>query len=260
MEDVEGLSFRREGSVATVILDRPDKLNALTWKMVQGLTDFVEECGRDDDLRAIVITGAGRAFCAGADLRSTIPRLMDDPDHNAYPAPPTIMRGQTVTKPLIAAVNGLALGGGLEIVLACDLRIAADSARFGAPEVTLGLIPGWGGTQRLPRQLPWAVAARINLPGEPLTAQEALQVGLVNAVVPAANLVAEARRWGEALCRCGPLALRAAKEAMLRGREMPLEEGLELEQRLFNSLAYSKDVREGLTAFHERRPPQFKGE
>jgi enoyl-CoA hydratase/carnithine racemase len=170
------------------------------------------------------------------------------------------MRGQTVTKPLIAAVNGLALGGGLEIVLACDLRVAAENARFGAPEVTLGLIPGWGSTQRLPRQLPWAVAARILLTGQPLTAQEAFQVGLVNAVVPGADLMAEARRWAETLSKCGPLALRAVKRAMVEGYQLPLEEGLAVEQRLFNSLAYTEDLREGLAAFSEKRAPQFKGQ
>ena len=251
--------YEVENHIATITVDRPEAFNSIdleTW------TAFSEATGRlegDEEAWIGIVTGAGnRAFSAGADLRSTIPRLMDDPDHNPYAAPPTIMRGQTVTKPIIAAVNGLALGGGLEIVLACDLRVAAESARFGAPEVTLGLIPGWGGTQRLPRQLPWAVAARILLTGQPLTAQEAFQVGLVNAVVPAADVTAEARRWAETLLKCGPLALRAAKRAMLEGYHLPLEEGLAVEERLFNSLAYTEDVHEGLAAFSEKRPPQFK--
>ena len=253
--------YELERHIATITIDRPDALNSID---LETLTAFSEATGRlEGDAEAWIgsITGAGnRAFSAGADLRSTIPRLVDDPDHNPYPAPPTIMRGQTVTKPLIAAVNGLALGGGLEIVLACDLRVAAENARFGAPEVTLGLIPGWGSTQRLPRQLPWAVAARILLTGQPLTAQEAFQVGLVNAVVPAADLMTEARRWAETLSKCGPLALRAAKRAMVEGYQLPLEEGLAVEQRLFNSLAYTEDLREGLAAFSEKRPPQFKGQ
>jgi len=254
------VGYELDGHVATITIDRPDALNAIdleTWDAFSGATSRLE-----DDAQAWVgiVAGAGdRAFCAGADLRSTIPRLLDDPDNNPYPGPPTIMRGQTVTKPLIAAVGGLALGGGLEIVLACDLRVAAENARLGAPEVTLGLIPGWGATQRLPRQIPWAVAARIVFTGQPLTAEEALQVGLVNAVVPADELMAEARRWAEALCQCGPLALRAAKRAMLEGCHLPLDEGLALEQRLFNSLAYTDDVREGLAAFAEKRTPRFKG-
>jgi enoyl-CoA hydratase/carnithine racemase len=253
--------YELDGHIAVITLDRRNALNAIDLETWQAFSDATGRLEADDRAWVGIITGTGtRAFSAGADLSSTIPRLMDDPDHNPYPEPPTIMRGQTVTKPLIAAVNGLALGGGLEVVLACDLRVAAENARFGAPEVTLGLIPGWGGTQRLPRQLPWAVAARIILTGQPLTAQEALQVGLVNAVVPADDLTAEARRWAETLCKCGPLALRAAKRAMLEGSHLPLEEGLAVEHRLFNSLAYTEDVREGLAAFSEKRPPNFKAE
>jgi len=252
--------YELEGHIVTITLDRPEALNSIDLESWHAFSEATARLEAEAEAWVGIVTGTGRAFCAGADLGTTVPRLMDDPDHNPYPEPPTIMRGQTVTKPLIAAVNGLALGGGLEIVLACDLRIAAENARFGTPEVTVGVIPGWGGTQRLPRQLPWAVAARIVLTGQPLTAQEALQVGLVNAVVPAADLMGEAHRWAETLCRCGPLALRAAKRAMLQGLGLPLEEGLALEHRLFNSLAYTQDVREGLTAFSERRPPQFKAE
>ncbi len=253
--------YEVEGHTATITLDRPDALNSIdldTWKAFSEATARLEA---DPEVWAGIITGAGeRAFCAGADIGSTIARLMDDPDGNPYDQPPTIMRGQKVEKPLIAAVNGLALGGGLEVALACDLRIAAENARFGAPEVTLGLIPGWGATQRLARELPWAVASRIVLTGKPLSAQEALQAGLINAVVPAPELMAEARRWAEQLCACGPLAVRAAKRAMLEGRGLTLEQGLAVEQRLFNSLAYTKDVREGLAAFAEKRRPQFRGE
>lgn len=251
--------YEVEGHIATITIDRPNAFNSIdleTWAAFSETTGRLEE---DSEAWIGIVTGAGnRAFSAGADLRSTIPRMLDDPDHNPYAAPPTIMRGQTVTKPLIAAVNGLALGGGLEVALACDLRVASEKARFGAPEVTLGLIPGWGGTQRLPRQLPWTVAARILLTGQPISAQEALQVGLVNAVVPAEDVMAEAHRLAETLLKCGPLALRAAKRAMVEGYHMPLEEGLALEERLFNSLAYTEDIREGLAAFSEKRPPQYK--
>lgn len=252
--------YEREDRVVTIILDRPEALNSLDLDTWRSFSDATERFKNDDDAWVGIITGAGeKAFCAGADLTSTIPRLMDDPDNNPYPEPPTIMRGQNVTKPLIAAVNGLALGGGLEIVLACDLRLAAENARFGAPEVTLGLIPGWGGTQRLVRQLPWAVAAKIILTGQPLTAQEALAAGLVNSVVPQAGLTSAAREMAEALCKCGPLALRAAKRAMTEGYDRPLADALAIEQRLFNSLAYTGDLREGLDAFAKKRPPQFRG-
>ncbi len=253
--------YELDGHIATITFDRPEAFNSIDLETWQSFSDATGRLEEDAEAWVGIITGAGdRAFCAGADLRSTIPRMLDDPDNNPYEAPPTIMRGQSLTKPLIAAVNGLALGGGLEVLLACDIRVATEKTRIGAPEVTLGIIPGWGATQRLPRQLPWAVAARILLTGQPLSAQEALQVGLVNAVVPADDLMAEARRWADTLCKCGPLALQAAKRAMSEGSEMPLEEGLALEQRLFNSLAYTKDVREGLAAFTEKRPAKFKGE
>ena len=253
------VDYERDGHIAVITLNRPRALNAIDLEVWQAFSEATSRLEEEDEAWVGIITGAGRAFCAGADLHTTIPRLTDDPDRNPYPEPPTIMRGQVITKPLIAAVNGIALGGGLEIVLACDLRLAADKARFGAPEVNLGLIPGWGGTQRLPRQLPWAVAAGIVLTGEPISAQEALRVGLVNAVVPGADLMAEARRWADRLCQRGPLALRAAKQAMRQTQELPLAEGLAAEHRLFNSLAYTEDLREGLDAFKERRPPLFKG-
>ena len=253
------VSYELVGHVATITLDRPDALNAVDLDTWQAFSDATARLEADPEAWLGIITGSGRAFSAGADLGSTIPRMLDDPDHNPYVGPGTIMRGQMATKPLIAAINGHALGGGLEIVLACDVRVAAEGARLGAPEVTIGLIPGWGGTQRLPRQLPWAVAAGLILTGQPLTAQEALQVGLVNAVVPAEQVMTEARRWAEMMCKCGPLALRAAKRAMVACSQLPLEEGLAVEQRLFNSLAYTHDVREGLAAFIEKRPPRFKG-
>jgi enoyl-CoA hydratase/carnithine racemase len=170
------------------------------------------------------------------------------------------MRGQTASKPLIAAVNGVALGGGFEVVLACDLRIASDKARFGSPEVALGLIPGWGATQRLPRQAPGAVAARIVLTGEPLSAAEALAVGLINAVVPADDLMDEAYALARKVCSCGPLAVRAAKQAMLAAFEEPLARGLEIEDEIFKSLGDTRDLQEGISAFFEKRPPQFKGQ
>ena len=251
--------YELSGHVAKITLDRPEALNAVDLETWQAFSDATARLEADPEAWVGIITGAGRAFSAGADLGSTIPRMLDDPDRTPYVGPGTIMRGQTVTRPLIAAINGHALGGGLEIVLACDVRVAAESARLGAPEVTIGLIPGWGGTQRLTRQLPWAVAAGLILTGQPLTAQEALQIGLVNAVVPAEQVMAEACRWAEIMCKCGPLALRAAKRAMAACSQLPLEEGLAVEQRLFNSLAYTDDVREGLAAFAEKRPPTFKG-
>jgi enoyl-CoA hydratase/carnithine racemase len=254
-----GVRHHVDGHVATITLDRPDALNAIDLDMLQAISDAVRQFEDDDSLWAAIITGEGKAFCAGADIGTTISRLIDDPRNNPYSAPPTIMRGQDVTKPLVAAVNGLALGGGLEVVLACDIRIAAENARFGAPEVKLGLIPGWGGTQRLPRQIPFAIAAQMVLTGEMINAEQALACGLINAVVPPEGLMDEARAWADKLCAGGPLAVRAAKRAMRQGLDLPLDEGLEVEQQFFDSMAYTTDVQEGIAAFREKRPANFGG-
>lgn len=251
--------YETDAHIATITIDRPDALNALdldTWRAFGEATQRFED---DPDAWVGIVTGAGdRAFCAGADIKTTIRRLMDDPHNNPYDEPATIMRGQQLTKPLIAAVNGVTLGGGLEVALACDLRIASDRARFGAPEVNLGLIPGWGGTQRLPRQVPWAVAAKLILTGEMISADEALRAGLVNAVVESAQLMDEARKLAQVIASRGPLAVRAAKRAMVEGYSLPLEEGLVLEHELFDDLAYTDDVQEGIAAFEGKRSPDFK--
>lgn len=252
--------YELKDHVALVTIDRQEALNSIdldTWSAFGEATARLEG---DNAAWVGIITGAGeRAFCAGADIKTTIRRLMDDPRGNPYAQPQTIMRGQWPTKPLIAAVNGHALGGGLEVLLACDIRIASKAARIGAPEVGLGLIPGWGGTQRLPRQVPWAIAAQMNLGGDPISADDALRFGLVNAVVEAAEVLATAREWAAKLCTRGPAALRAAKRAMVDGQSMTLEQGLALEAELFDSMAYTDDVQEGIAAFEARRAPEFKG-
>jgi enoyl-CoA hydratase/carnithine racemase len=252
--------YQADGRIVTITLDRPEALNSLdldTWAAFGESTQRFED---DSSVWVAIITGAGeKAFCAGADIKSTIACLMDDPRANPYASPPTIMRGQRITKPLIAAINGVAMGGGLEVALACDIRIAVEGVRLGAPEVTLGLIPGWGGTQRLSRQVTWAIASQLVLTGQPITAEQALQFGLVNAIVPRDQLMGEARNWAEKLVRAGPLAVRAAKQAMLDGTSAGLEEGLAIEQRLFDTMAYTADLREGLAAFAEKRKAEFGG-
>ena len=254
------LLYEVSDHIATITINRPDALNSIDLETWHELSEACAKLEADDDVWVGIITGAGgRAFSAGADLKETIPTLIDDPRGNRYDEPDTIMRGQTVTKPLIAAVNGLALGGGLEIVLACDLRIAAEGARFGAPEITLGFIPGWGATQRLARELPWAIASGIVFSGDQIGAETAHQYGLVNDVVPADRLQAAARQLAETLCSRGPLALRAAKRAMREGLDMSLDDGLQLEHDLFDDLAYTEDAKEGVAAFQERRAATFKG-
>lgn len=252
------LIYDTDEHICTITLNRPKALNAFDREMLQEFSDACARFQDDDQLWVAIITGAGdRAFSAGADLKDTIPALMNDPAKGNYQAPPTIMRGQTIMKPFIAAVNGLALGGGLEVALACDLRIAARAATFGQPEVGLGIIPGWGGTQRLPRLIGGARAMELLLTGSVIDAETALRVGLVSAVVEPDQLLATANEFAVRIARNGPLAVRAAKEAALRGLETSLDDGLRLEQLLFDRLAYTDDVREGLAAFGEKRTANF---
>lgn len=253
--------YEKSGHIATVTIDRQEALNALDLDSWQELSAATQRLEADDDVRVGIITGAGeRAFCAGADLRRTIPRLLAHPDPEPYPEPPSIMAGQDVSKPLIAAVNGFALGGGFEVALACDIRIASTNARFASSEVAWGLMAGWGASQRLPRQLPWGIAAEILFAGEQFDAQQALAWGIVNRVVQPSELMPEALRLAEVICRRAPLAVRATKRAMLAAYSLPLKEGIEFEHRLFKSMARTNDLREGLTAFEEGRTPRFTGE
>ncbi len=252
------VDYKKEGRIAIFTINRPEAFNAVNVQTFQELHDRVVEFRDDPELWVGIITGAGeRAFSAGADIKDMLPFLKEHRE-SLWAFPPSIMRGLDMWKPLIAAINGLALGGGLEIVLACDIRIASESARFGTPEVTLGLIPGWGGTQRLPRMLPWCKAAEILLMGRPIDAQEAYRIGLVNKVVPREQLMPTAKEWAEVICRAGPLAVRAAKEAMIRGSSMTLDDGLRLESSLEAYLLGTEDFAEGTTAFVEKRKPVYK--
>jgi len=252
------VDYKKEGRIAIFTINRPEALNAVDVPVFQELHDRMVEFRDDPELWVGIITGARtRAFSIGADIKGMLPFAREHRD-DPKALPPSIMRGLDVWKPLIAAVNGLALGGGLEIVLACDIRIASEKARFGTPEVTLGLIPGWGGTQRLPRMLPWCKAAELLLMGRLIDAQEAFRIGLVNKVVPPEQVMPTAKEWAEVICRAGPLAVRAAKEAMIRGSSLPLEDGLQLESSLFNRIIGTDDFNEGITAYREKRKPVFK--
>ncbi len=252
------VDYEKEGRVAIFTINRPEAMNALNIEVARELHQAMTDFRDDPELWVGIITGAGeKAFCGGADIKDTLPFMKEHrPDPWAFP--PTIMRGFELWKPLIAAINGMALGGGLELALACDIRIAAENARLGTPEVNLGLIPGWGGTQRLPRMVPWCKAAEILLMGRLIDAQEAYRIGLVNKVVPQAEVMTAAKEWAEVICRAGPLAVRAAKEAMIRGYSMPLEDGLRLENSLIGYLMGTEDFVEGTTAFVEKRKPNYK--
>ncbi len=250
------VDYVKEGRIAVFTINRPKAFNAVDVETWQELNEAMVDFRDDPELWVGIITGAGeKAFCAGADINSTLP-YMKEHDQWLWPAAPKY--GLDLWKPLIAAINGVALGGGLEVALACDIRIASENARLGTPEVTLGLLPGWGGTQRLPRLIPWAKAAEILLMGKPVDAQEAYRIGLVNKVVPQEELMSTAREWANTICQAGPLGVRAAKEAMIRGYNMPLEDGLRLEGSFFTHLMETEDGKEGISAFNEKRKPDFK--
>lgn len=253
------IEYKKEDRLALFIINRPEVLNAINVQAARELHDALVNFRDDPEVWVGIITGAGeKAFCAGADIKDMLPFLKEILPARPWSMPATHMRGLEIWKPLIAAINGLALGGGLELALACDIRIASENARFGAPEVTRGLIPGWGGTQRLPRLIPACKAAELLFIGKLIDAQEAYRIGLVNTVVPPEAVLPTAKEWAQQICQAGPLAVRAAKQAMLRGINMTLEDGLKLENDLEGYVMGTEDFAEGIRAFAEKRKPNFK--
>jgi enoyl-CoA hydratase/carnithine racemase len=253
------LEYTKEHRVATFTINRPEAMNALNPDLLTEFHKAMVDFRDDPEVWVGIITGAGdKAFCAGADIEKTLPSLKK-PTATPWLAPAVHMRGFDLWKPLIAAINGMALGGGLEVALACDIRICSDRARLGCPEVTLGLLPGWGGTQRLPRMAPWCKAAEMLLMGRIIKADEAYRIGLVNIVVPPEQVMSTAKEWAQTICQAAPLAVRAAKEAMTRGYSLPLDDGLRLECSLNSYLATTDDFNEGITAFVGKRKPTYKG-
>ncbi len=243
--------------IATVTLNRPKVLNALSPDLIRELGAALTELDRDETVRATVLTGGPKVFAAGADIadmadRSAIEQMSRDQTGRWAPI-------VAFTKPLIAAVNGYALGGGCELALMCDLIVAGDGARFGQPEINLGVIPGAGGTQRWPRTAGKYVAMEVMLTGVPVTAQRAFQVGIVNKVVPSDMTIEVARRFARQIAEKPPLAVRMAKEAVLKAFETPLAEGLASERKSFYFLFASEDQKEGMHAFLEKRKAVFKG-
>ncbi|MFC1900305.1 enoyl-CoA hydratase/isomerase family protein [Chloroflexota bacterium] len=253
------IDYVKEGKIAIFTINRPRVFNAIDLEMWRQFQDVMIDFRDDPDVWVGIITGAGeKAFTSGADIGETL-SYMKDNRHRNWLWPSTPMYGMEIWKPLVAAINGITLGGGMEIILACDIRIASENAILGTPEVTLGLIPSWGGTQRIVRTLSWGRAAEMVLSGKQIDAQEAYRLGLVNKVVPQEELMTTAREWAEALCKPGPLAVRAAKQAMARGGDMSLNDGLRLENALIANLFSTGDSREGTSAFLEKRKPDFKG-
>ena len=256
----ETIRYAAADGVATVTLDRPDVLNAMNEPMRRELTECFTRLAVDDAVRVVVLAGAGeRAFSAGADIREFVQppvpvRFREERKRVDFRA---VM--DRCPQPMIAAIRGYALGGGLELALACDIRIAAEDAQLGLTEISLAIIPGGGGTQRLPRLVGRGKALEMILTGARIGAPEALRIGLVERVVPPGEVLAAAQELARALATRAPVALRYAKEAIVRGLELPLAEGLQLENDLATLLRTTEDRLEGARAFLEKRSPRFTG-
>ncbi|GBD15169.1 Short-chain-enoyl-CoA hydratase [bacterium HR26] len=254
------IQVTQENMVAVVTVDRPERLNALNTQSLQELLESFERLARDSSVRAIIVTGAGdRAFIAGADIAEMKDKGPSEALAFARLGQAVCSAIEAAPQPVIAAINGYALGGGCEIALACDIRLASETAVLGQPEVSLGVPPGWGGTQRLPRVIGPGLARELIYTGRRVGAQEALRIGLVNAVYPPGELLERARALAADIARNAPVAVRLSKEAIRRGLDVDLETGLALEAQAF-ALAFSTaDQREGMSAFLEKRSPEFRG-
>jgi enoyl-CoA hydratase len=256
----DNLLISDQDAVRTITINRPDKLNALNRATIEELQAAFAAARADTAVRVLVLTGAGpKAFVAGADITELAQasplecRALSERGQR-------MMRSiEIVGKPVVAAVNGFALGGGLEIAMCCHLRIAADNARLGLPEITLGVLPGFGGTQRLQRLTSRSAALELALLGEPVTAQRAYELGIVNRVVPAAELKTAVDTLTAKLARSAPHALRGILDAVIHGGDMALDQGLEYETQVFGLVSASEDKAEGTRAFVEKRPAQFRG-
>src|SRR5437879_4894444 len=254
------LLFEIKDGIAFVTINRPDKLNALNDQVILELSSAVDRLTTEAEIKGAILTGAGpKSFVAGADIGDLSRQGPFDGKARAQRGQAVLRRLETCGKPVIAAINGFALGGGCELAMACHIRIAGENAKFGQPEVKLGIAPGYGGTQRLPRIVGKGNALYLILTADPIDAQEAYRIGLVNKVVPAGELLATTEKILRGILTMGPLAVRLALEAVDQGLEMTLDEGLLLEANHFGLLAATRDMKEGLTAFLEKRAPRFEG-
>jgi enoyl-CoA hydratase len=256
----DGVGRKSEEDGVEILILRNPPVNALSTGLLADLDLRVGELAGDPKVRTVVLTGDGQYFSAGADVKEMATLDLSSAPEIARKGLATYARLAALPVPVIAAINGLALGGGLELALACDLRLAGESAKLGSPEVSLGLIPAYGGTQRLPRIVGIAKAKELIFTGAMISAAEALKIGLVNKTVPAGQELRAARDLAHTIAQKAQKAVRAAKQAIVAGLEMPLGAGIENETRLFETeVLSSEDLGEGILAFAERRPPKFKG-
>ena len=258
--EFRNLLYEKSDGIATITINRPKALNALNEETIPEFFSSLEDAEKDENVRVIVITGAGeKAFCAGLDLKTVM-------DISVIKAVETSRLGQKLTlaieelgKPVIAAINGYALGGGLELAMACDIRIASENARIGQTEVNVGLIPGWGGTQRLPRLVGKGIAKELVFTGKMIDAKTAERIGLINMVVPPEKLKSAVEELSKVIMSKPPIAIKLAKELINRSIETDQGTGLVHEAEAFGILASTEDYREGVSAFIEKRKPEYKG-
>jgi enoyl-CoA hydratase len=257
----QNLLYERKGAIGFITFNRPKVLNAIDAAMMREFDEVVTSAGRDTGVRALILTGAGeKAFVAGADINELARCSAIDGRELALIGQGVFTRLENLGKPSIAAVNGFALGGGCELALACTIRLASRTARFGQPEATLGLTPGYGGSQRLTRLCGKGMAHELCLAGQTISADEALRIGLVNHVYEPGELLAAAEALANKIAANAPLAVRYTMEAIERGAEMPQQEGMFLEAALFGLATGTEDFREGTRAFLEKRPTAFRGQ
>ncbi len=256
----ETLLFEQRDGISFLTLNRPEKLNALNRQAIEELRDGFERVAADASARVVILTGAGeKAFAAGADIAELSALTPVEAEEVSRRGQDLFDRIENLGKPVIAAVHGYALGGGCELAMACTLRVASEDARLGLPEVKLGLIPGYGGTQRLPRLVGKGKALEMVLTGEPVTAEEALRIGLVHRVVPRRELMEAAEVWARKILANSPVAVRFALRALHQAGELPCSKGQMLEAALFGLACATEDMKEGTRAFLEKRAPKFSG-